>query len=531
MDYLQQAESSVLNRIPKVAVKKKALTRKGEKTITSLVPAYQAVEYGQLDLYYTNLFLNVPSNLFANNGARFTSNLYAGSFETLKGATLKATVTVNSASAVLAPMSYWFNRIECRGNGGSGDYLHILYDDNLNSNLSVLDNDRLHQILPNANYSDNWGERNSLAAGQSRTFYLPLVGSVFDNSNLMVQHLNSDILFDFYPASTIVVSGSGTVTCQELSLVCNTEELTDLDKQEHEKIHANFVNTSGYIDVVPITFPAQLLTAGIQTKLDISNIRGKCAYFDLIIRAQSSSNTDNGRLKYVSIGDNTGTLDILDAGSKSVWGSGQALHGRFVRGEVWASHHSSDFAQNRAFYRIPFCADVVSAFKGVRDGFIELSDEKYYLSIMPSAAGVAPIITATPSGTATSGAFRLSFDGQFTSVIAYNETAANIKIALEALSSFRNSFVGTPLTVTVSGPLTASATFTFGQSFNLQGRMINVHSEGMFIGATPLTVNIPTAETTVGQAGFTTGTYDISIYAGVHKALHYSSGNIAVELL
>ena len=73
------------------------------------------------------------------------------------------------------------------------------------------------------------------------------------------------------------------------------------------------------------------------------------------------------------------------------------------------------------------------------------------------ASGTAEVQTVTPSGTISGGTYTLALNGQVTSNIAYNATAATIQLALEAL----NNVVPGDLVVT-GGPLSAGVvTITF----------------------------------------------------------------------
>jgi len=78
-----------------------------------------------------------------------------------------------------------------------------------------------------------------------------------------------------------------------------------------------------------------------------------------------------------------------------------------------------------------------------------------------SSAGLAEVQTVTVTG--SSGAFTLTFNGQTTSAIAFNASAATVQAALNGLSSIGG--VGGSVTVTKSGSV---FTITFGGSLSLQ---------------------------------------------------------------
>jgi hypothetical protein len=94
--------------------------------------------------------------------------------------------------------------------------------------------------------------------------------------------------------------------------------------------------------------------------------------------------------------------------------------------------------------------------------------------------GVNEVQTITITGTPTGGSYTLTFDGETTSAIAYNATAADVRTALEALSNIQSGQVtvaggphpGTAITVAFGGQyehtdvpqMTAIGSFTGGTS-------------------------------------------------------------------
>ena len=86
-----------------------------------------------------------------------------------------------------------------------------------------------------------------------------------------------------------------------------------------------------------------------------------------------------------------------------------------------------------------------------------------------------------------------------------------------------------PLTFTAVGTADAgtSIAITCGQSVSLEGDLIQLHSEGL---AGVANIQGTTAITTQGKSGFTTGSYDITLYALVNnKVLQSPNGVLMVE--
>ena len=86
-----------------------------------------------------------------------------------------------------------------------------------------------------------------------------------------------------------------------------------------------------------------------------------------------------------------------------------------------------------------------------------------------------------------------------------------------------------PLTVTVSGTFNAgtSVTFTFDQKIDLLGDELVFKNEGIK-GVNPLFGT--TIVDVQGESGFTSGQYDISLYAYVHSKIHSDTeGRLVTE--
>ena len=94
---------------------------------------------------------------------------------------------------------------------------------------------------------------NTIATNQSRTFYLPLVNTFINNSELYMKALASDITIDIYPENGIVIQGAGTPTLNDFQLICETESLANDDEKAHDQFHKSVISSNRYLDVVHVT--------------------------------------------------------------------------------------------------------------------------------------------------------------------------------------------------------------------------------------------------------------------------------------
>lgn len=110
---------------------------------------------------------------------------------------------------------------------------------------------------------------------------------------------------------------------------------------------------------------------------------------------------------------------------------------------------------------------------------------------------VSAVQTATVTGSPTGGNFTLSYNGQTTSNIAYNATAATVQTALQALST-----IGTG-NATVAGSAGGPYTITFaGALANTSVGTITANGSGLTGGTSPgVTIAVVTTGSSAGDPG------------------------------
>ncbi|MET7395612.1 hypothetical protein ABZS66_19190 [Dactylosporangium sp. NPDC005572] len=153
----------------------------------------------------------------------------------------------------------------------------------------------------------------------------------------------------------------------------------------------------------------------------------------------------------------------------------------------------------------------------------------------PYGGSSEEVQTVTITGTPTGGTYTLTFNGQTTAAIPYNATAAQVKTALEALST-----IGAGNVTTAGGPHPGTAvTVTFvGTLANTNVAQMTANSAGLTGGSTPtVTVTTTTAGgTELGSAGTETARghllNDRQVRAGKHvDAALYYRGRVYEDLL
>ena len=141
----------------------------------------------------------------------------------------------------------------------------------------------------------------------------------------------------------------------------------------------------------------------------------------------------------------------------------------------------------------------------------------------PYSAVTNEVQTLTVTGGPTGGTFTITFDGQTTTAIAYNATAATVQTALEGLSHVN------PGDITVTGNAGGPWTLTFGGQY-LGENVATVTTTEAFTGGTSPDITIAT--TTAG--GTATATDGSQVFAGflfTEVAFHPGATKVAAPLM
>ena len=216
----------------------------------------------------------VPTGLFASaSKTRFV--LEGGATYRLRSMVLAITITVNTAAARLAPVPYWFSRIDYRSGNGS-DLIHTAYDDQMYHALASVPEARLPEVLRAANMDGNWRPLEAVAAGTQRTYYLPLLHNPLTQGGGGI-HWNAvghDLHLEMH-TRPIVVSGTGTITCQSVEIICGTQtNVSAVDLKTSAKLSASANVQSRHVEYQVQNFPSTVLQAGNTKKFKLDSING-----------------------------------------------------------------------------------------------------------------------------------------------------------------------------------------------------------------------------------------------------------------
>jgi len=150
-------------------------------------------------------------------------------------------------------------------------------------------------------------------------------------------------------------------------------------------------------------------------------------------------------------------------------------------------------------------------------------DSKIKVDGFPSTSAVSEVQTVSLSNYPDNGTYTLTYRGETTTALNYNDDAATIKAALEALTTVNTD------DISVSGPLSDGMTFTFA---NTLGDVDLIMIDGSLLtnGGSPLTASI--SETTKGSDGYisrSSNTIDDCL-SGVTLHLHDTTDSNGQEI-
>ena len=385
----QIPSTSTLNRVPKVMADRKLKDRDGKVVTTKVtVPAHQLSNVDHTEIVYTQAMKGVPTNLFRNNGAKFSATLEQKSFVKLLSAVIRVDLTHDQEGQTLTvcPPTYWFSRIEFRAQDGSR-HLNILYDDNMHFALSTSEYNVYNSTKELIGIGRDDPEYWNVQLKSKDTKHIPLLGSWVENSDLWFRNIQGDIVVDFYPRNNLVVEGDqGSISVQSMEFIIQTEDLSEPELQLQENFHANIASEHSFLDVVPVNFYGHKLQSLTTSKFELDAVTGDIAFLAVYVKPQTPG---PNIVNPVNIGSNA-RIDLLTPGSKSILGSGTGIDLHYLKNQILPTNHfhNSFMIDHDNIIIVPFCTSVSKSFFGVKSGSMYLDGSRYYLSLTPDESFV-----------------------------------------------------------------------------------------------------------------------------------------------
>lgn len=371
-------------------------------------------------------------------------------------------------------------------------------------------------------------DSNKMYNGQTRDLYVPLYLSWLEHCKPHIGELKENIRCRVYfRTGGILSSGTASnLTITEFQLILDAEQADPISNQIIEKRYEEEINQFNILDVQTYQLTGQTITNATAYNVTLESFKGKCAGLFFGIRS-SPSIASEGLLKYLDLGE-LATVDIQNASSNPLYGNGTALQARYIRGEESAKWFPSDMFKHQAIYFLPF-GDFSAARIGSIVGYRYFDGSRFQLSIIPgTGSGTNCIQTVTLTNAANDGGYyQLAIGDSITDSLVYNTSAANMKVAFDALPYMRKR----GLTSTFSGTAEATFTVTFvgpnGPGYEVEDFVRIVPSSLNDGGVAEVGV---TTQTTAPICSWTTAsTYQIDVFALMWKSVFIENGRVKPE--
>jgi hypothetical protein len=262
-------------------------------------------------------------------------------------------VAVATSSVVLPPTAFWCSRIE---EYIGQDLLATTYaNEQYNEGVGFLTPTQLEQMATAMNLASGTATttygNGTIATGTSY-FYLPLAASAFNTMNPCVAGFNAKLRVRLYFPSSIIASGSGTISLTDCLLIAR--ELKSPNLEAVVRAHQR-----GVVDYNVIVRERQLdqttLVSGTTTPLYLRSFKNDSAGLLVYITAQSPSNAD--LYKRYSVQD----VQLLDqVNNRLTEIIRQDFNAPFVWTDAVESAFTTSAASNDSFNKVmilPFSAD------------------------------------------------------------------------------------------------------------------------------------------------------------------------------
>lgn len=497
-----------------------------------LKPKAQIQELSGFTDIHTFPTTEIPSATYNpwTNGDTINLRVSSGSLDKMLNAWLRFKITESggSNSVKVLPTPMWFDRIEFRI-GGQGDApIYTFYPQQLLADLATTPFDDKTIFLRNCNFNKNWWVAPSaLQASGTEFLYLYFPNSFMEQVKPYLKDIKGQLILTFYcNTAGIIVSGTGTVALNSIELQVRNHHMTDYEAQVYNQFYP-YQKKHNITRCIRITDTSKTLTNGSATDFSLQSIEGNYVSHLIfgVLAGTTQAPANGGTFNYLALGDEA-MIDIVDASGTSIFGSGAAIKGKELDFLAY-KEFNNEILDKLNLYCLPLTARIADVYNGKRRGGFNIKQgASLYLRITPHA-GVSEICSLTLANTNTQGSYQLNYDGQNTTTLAFNSSAANIKTALENLQTIKDD----RLTVTASGTAAGSFTVTFSPAKEV-GKLVNMNVVTLAnVGGT---LESPaSATTTRGKRGYSNSgssctlhvlAYCYSDYdntAGVRRVLNY----------
>lgn len=377
-------------------------------------------------------------------------------------------ISCANAAVTLPSSAYWFDRVIVYAQRGQ-DEIARFYPENVIAFLAMTQNkDQLKywSKLMNFNLTEFnsegslkfwYSDKNVIQVGESKDVYLPIPVSFFKFGAIDPQHLHSALRFEIQFASNLAISGSiANISLDAVHLVVRTHQEDEMDRRAKLQHAQRIDHKYHYLDPVILSYNDKTLTASNKTTFALDSFVGKSPFLIFVIKGSTTPNVaDKSDLHFKELGQYA-TIDLENSSGQSLLSAGNP-----IRQEVLYQTFTEDTSNPyiKGMYYLTFTDNIKLANAGVLNSWHQFNGQKDNLAITFDAAPTQEVHTITLNNLANDGGrYKLSVQGEMSSDLAHNTSAANIKAAIEGLRPIKER----NYSVTSSGTAEATFTLTFG---------------------------------------------------------------------
>jgi hypothetical protein len=472
-----------------------------------------------------------PSNMFAGAGKK-TSVI--PNIDFIKHFVLKVDLTISGGAAVLVPCNYWWSELAFR-DGATNEIIQRFMDDSSFLTMMFKCSNAKQRSLFTSGVNleqQEIGKYGLAKAFQPGTysFIIPIQTSVFERmKGVYLDNLQSQMILDWTTPSTIVSSGSGTISSSTISFMVEGSDVPQRDIANYKNNYANYAVECQFLQPVRSEFLSQQMTAGQVNKLQLRSIDGLCAFQCVLFRptGQINVNANYATGQWLNIGDANGaSIDLTTSSGESILGNGSPIPTRYLRHHLSVDNFDNDFLPRKPVYLISYCRNVNEALVGrIRGGFLMQGTDMNELRITLPPAPVQEVQTITISAAPVAGTYySFKFRGEESAQIAVASSTAVIAATIAAMREVASHNVTVVASAALSAGLSFTLTFTDPEGTLTTGDLFTVSMAGANNTGT-------TVRTTAGIPGLATGQYDIYVYSWLYNTCGYSNNKLQTRLL
>jgi len=444
-------------------------------------------------------------------------------------------ITNNDTSeAIMVPVPWLFQRVVIEFQKGTGDeamYIYppnwvlwywTIYSQEQRDHWAELSNFDIKEYKSQGKSQRMWdGLCTRIGPGETKEIYIPIPCPFLHMSSIDMRHIIADLRFRLELSSDIIAGGgTNLLELNDVHLIVSSTQEADFDKKERVSNARKNVNKYVYLDVERLTYNDKQLQSGSQTRYNLDQFVGKCAFLQFVILPSVAPNaTDRSLYNFCEIGD-FGTIDISNSAGRSIYGNGQPvrereIYQRFVQ-QTGNPYH-------RGMYTINFSDNMKRSFAGEVCGYHQFLGNNDYLEIIPGQPAVSHCTNLTLSAVPTQGFFLPGFertDRQHTSGVPghFGDEEAAILAQFNSLAQENKAYS----VISVTGNwVDTSVTMCFdlkdGDVACELGNPVLL-SKGMQDGS-EVNIGVTSVTTTRGVRGWENGQYTLQIFMYKYKEL------------